>query len=336
MSEARGHSTSTTRTVASVEPSLVAFVKDLAARGLGTPEPAEVGIAEARRRNEAYFRAIATSAPHPSSAATVQVTGETGAAVPMRVVVPATALPGAPALLYLHGGGYAFGDLDTHDHIFRWLANAAGMTVFGLHYRRTPEAAYPAQIHDSIAAIAAIRTDGMARRFGYDPHRVLLFGDSAGAHLCMGLMLTLRARGLPQPVAASLAYGMYARRFDTWSHRTYGDGSYGLSTFRMRWFWDQLMAGHDARNQDGKVDPIAEPMHADLSGLPMLALYGAECDCLLDETLDFRTKLKDAGAPHTFHMFERMIHAFLHFPSAYHGSRDAFTRIGLDLRAMEG
>jgi acetyl esterase len=331
MSRAQDDRSPIGRTAASVEPSLVAFLKDLTARGLGTPEPAEVGIAEARRRNEAYFRAIATSAPHPSSAETVHVTGETGATVPMRVVVPATALPGAPALLYLHGGGYAFGDLDTHDHIFRWLANAAGMSVFGLHYRRTPEAAYPAQIHDSVAAIAAIRTGEMARRFGYDPHRVLLFGDSAGAHLCMGLMLTLKARGLPQPVAASLAYGMYARRFDTWSHLTYGDGSYGLSTFRMRWFWDQLMAGHD-----GGSDPIAEPLHADLSGLPPLALYGAECDCLLDETLDLRAKLTAAGTPHTFHMFERMIHAFLHFPSAYHGSRDAITRIGLDLRAMAG
>jgi acetyl esterase len=319
------------RTPAAIAPDLVQFLKGLAARGLGTPEPAEVGISEARRRNVEYFRAIAESAPHPARAETVEVTGETGARVQVRVVVPAGAASGAPALLYLHGGGYAFGDLETHDHIFRWLAQSTGMTVFGLHYRRTPESPYPAQIHDALAAAAAIRGTDWLSRFGHDPSRLMLFGDSAGAHLCMSLMLTLKARGLPQPKGASLAYGMYARRFDTWSQKTYGDGSFGLSTFRMRWFWDQLMAGHP-----GGRDDIAEPLHSDIGGLPPLAIYGAECDILLDDSLEFLDKLRVAGHPHRFHLFPNMIHAFLHFPSAYAGARDAFGLIGRDLKEMAG
>jgi acetyl esterase len=314
-----------------VAPELAQVLKGLADRGLGTPEPAEVGIAEARRRNLAYFAGISAGAPHPARIETVDITGETGATVPVRAVIPSGAAPGAPALLYLHGGGYAFGDLDTHDHIFRWLAQATGMTVFGLHYRRTPEHPYPAQIHDALAAVSAVRSADWASRFGHDPGRLVFFGDSAGAHLGMSLMLTLKARGLPQPVAAGLAYGMYARRFDTWSHRTYGDGSFGLSSFRMRWFWDQLMAGHP-----GGRDDIAEQLQADISGLPPLALYGAECDCLLDDTLEFARKAGMTGHPHRFHLFRGMTHGFLHLPGVYGGTRDALALIARDLKDLAG
>jgi acetyl esterase len=316
---------------ADIAPGLLLVLQDLAARGIATPDPADVGISEARRRNLEYFDAIAGKPPPPARSETVDVTGETGATVPVRVVVPAAMRAGAPALLYLHGGGYAFGDLATHDHIFRWLADLSGMTVFGLHYRRTPEEAYPAQVHDALAAVAAIRGSVWPGRYGHDPQRLMLFGDSAGAHLCMSLMLMLKARGLAQPSGAALAYGMYARRFDTWSHLTYGDGSYGLSSQRMGWFWDQLLAGHP-----GGPDPVAEPLLSDLTGLPPLALYGAECDCLLDDTRDFRALAQRAGHPHSFHLFPNMTHGFLHLASTYRPSRDALALITQDLKRMAG
>jgi acetyl esterase len=316
---------------ATVDPGLAAVLKALTDRGLATPEPAEVGIAEARLRNEAYFRAIGAGAPEPRLSETVGVQGDAAAAAPLRVVMPASCAPGAPALLYCHGGGYAFGDLDTHDHIFRWLAALTGMTVFGLHYRRAPEHAYPAQVHDALAAAAAIRGAPFAERFGHDPRRLVLFGDSAGAHLCMSLMLAMRQRGLPQPQGAALAYGMYARRFDTWSHRAYGDGSYGLSSMRMGWFWDQLLAGHP-----GGRDPVAEPLLADLDGLAPLAVFAAECDCLLDDTLDLKAAAERSGHPHSFHLFKGMLHGFLHLPNVFEGSKEALARIAGDLKRMAG
>jgi acetyl esterase len=317
------------RTTAEIAPDLKLILADLAARGLVTPEPAEVGIVEARRRNLAYFRAIAGEPAPAARIETLDIAGETGGVAKLRVVVPVGALAANPALLYMHGGGYAFGDLVTHDQMFRRLAAASGMTVFGLHYRRTPEHAYPAQVHDSLAAAAAIRSPAFAARFGHDPSRLMLFGDSAGAHLCMSLMLAMRSRGVAQPLAAGLAYGMYARRFDTWSHLTYGDGSFGLSSVRMKWFWDQLMAGHP-----GGEDPVAEPLHAELAGLPPLALYGAECDCLLDDTLDLVGRLRAIGHPHRFHLFQRMPHGFLHLPGVYDGARNAVDVIGRDLRRL--
>jgi acetyl esterase len=312
-----------------IAPDLAGVLKDIAARGLATPEPADVGIDEARRKNVEYFRAIAGDAPHPARSENVETTGETGATIQVRVVTPADGAQGRPPLLYLHGGGYAFGDLETHDHIFRWLARATGMTVFGLHYRRTPEHAYPAQIDDGLATVAAIRGDDWPSRFGIVPERLVLFGDSAGAHLCMSLMLAMRRRALPQPRGAALAYGMYQRRFDTWSHRTYGDGSFGLSTARMRWFWDRLMAGHL-----GARDPVAYPLEADLAGLPPLAVYAAECDCLLDDTMAFAELLKRSAHPHSLHVFSGATHGFLHLPGVHGGSRDALALIGRDLRRL--
>jgi acetyl esterase len=319
----------TGRQKATVDPDLATVLASLAARGLGTPEPAEVGIAEARRRNEAYFRAISEGAPQDSRLEVMQLVAQDGGTSEVAVVTPAGGLAGAPALLYCHGGGYAFGDLDTHAHISRWLAELTGMTVFGLHYRRTPEHAYPAQVLDALAATAAIRGPEWQARFGHDPARVMLFGDSAGAHLCLSLMLALKMRNLPQAKGAALAYGMYARRFDTWSHHTYGDGSHGLSTFRMRWFWDQLMAG---KPPDG--DMVAEPLLAELTGLPPLALFGAECDCLLDDTLDFRENARRSDHPHTFHLFRGALHGFLHLPNLHAGSKDALMLIAGRLKAL--
>jgi acetyl esterase len=316
----------TDRAIAAVEPELAALLADLTARGFATPEPALVGIAEARRCNLLYFREIAPGAPEPGRAEVRTLTAEDGGGCEVEVVTPRNAAPGAPALLYCHGGGYAFGDLATHAHIFRWLAQITGMTVFGLHYRRTPEHAWPAPLLDALAAAQAIRGPDWQARYGHDGSRLLLLGDSAGAHLALAAMLALKARGLPQASGAALAYGMYARRSDTWSHHTYGGGTHGLTSARMAWFWDRLLAA-------GVAD-FAEQLDADLTGLPPLALYGAECDCLLDDTLDLREALKRIEHPASFHLFRGMLHGFLHLPGVYAGSRQALELIGADLKRM--
>jgi acetyl esterase len=229
-------------------------------------------------------------------------------------------------MLYCHGGGYAFGDLDTHDHVIRHLAACTGMVVFGLHYRRTPEHAYPAQIEDTLTAYGAMRGAAWQQKFAIDPERIVFLGDSAGAHLCLTAMLALRQQGMPQPRAAALVYGMYARRFDTWTHHAYGDGSYGLASLRMRWFWDQLMQGGG--------DTMAEPLHADLNGLPPLAIFGAECDCLLEDSLDFRENCKGQNHPHTFDILRGMPHAVLHLCSVQDAGREVMDCVAARLQKL--
>jgi acetyl esterase len=319
----------TDRSKAALNPALADILAGLARRGLLSGDPLTMKITEARQQNEAYFRAIAEPRTPVASVSIVEALAADGHAVPVKVAVPEGAGAGAPALLYCHGGGYAFADIHTHDHVIRALAALSGMVVFAVDYRRTPEAVFPAALEDTMAVVAAMRGQAWASRFHHDPARITVLGDSAGAHLGLTLMLALRQRGLPQLQGAALAYGMYARRFDTWSHHTYGDGSMGLSSAKMRWFWDQLLP------PGTHADPLlAEPMEAALAGLPPLALFAAECDCLLDDTLDFRETCKRQDHRHTFDLFRGASHGFLHLVSVYPGAREALALMTARLKAM--
>jgi acetyl esterase len=307
----------TDRSKAAVDPKLQGILKNLADRDITSGDPLVSPMSLARQQNEAYFMAIAEPRMDVKLVENLHATASDGRLVPVKLAVPHGETKGR-ALLYMHGGGYAFGDNQTHDHVIRALAVKLGMIVFSIEYRRTPEAAYPAALDDSLVAFEAVRSSDWIKRFGHDPSRVYALGDSAGAHLAMTLMLALRERKKPQFAGAALIYGMYARRFDTWSHHAYGDGSIGLSSERMRWFWNQLLP------QGVRADPIASDMlNVELSGLPPLALFAAECDCLLDDTLDFRENCKRQDHSHSFDLFRGATHGFMHLSSVYAGTQAA-------------
>ena len=320
-----------TRNKALVSPDLAGILAELAARGLGTPDPALNSIAVARAGNEAYFKAIAEPRVEVHSVSVMAAVASDGFHVPVKVVVPLGVKTNAPAMLYCHGGGYAFGDINTHDHVMRALATATGLVVCGVDYRRTPEVTFPVPLEDALAALQAMRDRPWANQFHYNPGKIVIAGDSAGAHLCLALMLVLRERGLPQVQGAALIYGMYARRYDSWSHHAYGDGSFGLSSEKMRWFWDQLIPERPFDDAQ-----FAESIDAYLAGLPPLALFAAECDCLLDDTLSFLETCKRQNHPHSFDLFKGATHGFMQLSSVYQGTRDAMALVARRLTALVG
>jgi acetyl esterase len=307
----------TDRIKAVVDPALVSIQQGLAQRGILAGDPLTTPILQARQQNEAYFRAICEPKVDVAKIENLHTKASDGHQVPVKVAVPKDITHGR-AMLYMHGGGYAFGDNVTHDHVIRALAASMGMVVFSVDYRRTPEAVFPAALNDSLAALEAVRSLEWTRRFGHDPSRVFALGDSAGAHLAMTLMLALRNSKQPQLAGAALIYGMYARRFETWSHHAYGDGTIGLSSEKMRWFWDQLIP------QGSTADTtITDMLDVSLKGLPPLTLFAAECDCLLDDSLDFRENCKRQDHPHSFDLFQGATHGFMHLSSVYSGTRTA-------------
>jgi acetyl esterase len=307
----------TDRSKAEVDPVLRNLLKNLAERGILSGDPLVSPISLARQQNEAYFRAISEPCMDVKSLENLHAIASDSRSVPVKLAVPYGDTHGR-ALLYMHGGGYAFGDNQTHDHVIRALATKLSMTVFSVDYRRTPEAAYPAALEDSLAALDAVRSPEWVQKFGHDPAKIFALGDSAGAHLAMTVMLSLCQQKKPQLAGAALIYGMYARRFETWSHHAYGDGSIGLSSDKMRWFWDQLIP------EGITADPIASDMlDVDLNGLPPLALFAAECDCLLDDSLDFRENCKKQDHPHSFDLFRGATHGFMHLSSVYAGTQTA-------------
>lgn len=192
-----------------------------------------------------------------------------------------------PVIVYVHGGGWTFGSIDTHDGTMRTLATTAGCAVFGFDYHLAPEHPYPVPLEDTLAAIAFALRGELGS--DVDARRWALAGDSAGATLALAAMIRRRDAGLSLPATAALFYGCYAPDFETGSHARFGEG-YLLTTANMRWYWrNYLAAAFDA------PPVLAAPLNADLAGLPPLYLTAGGLDPLADDTLRLADRLAAAG-----------------------------------------
>ncbi len=206
------------------------------------------------------------------------------------------------AIVWLHGGGWATGTLDGYDAVARALAVDCDSQVFLVDYRLAPESRLPAALDDCTVALAQIARD--AERFGIDPARIVLGGDSAGGHLAIGA-----ARRLPRLAAALvLVYPVTDARMLHSSYGRYADGFY-LSAAQMAWFWEQcLPAGADL--EDADLSPL---LAHDLPTLAPTLVVTAECDVLHDEGLAFAGALANAGVRHAYLEVPGMIHGFMRF-----------------------
>lgn len=209
--------------------------------------------------------------------------------------------PRLPVIVYVHGGGWTFGNVDSHDRCMRLLAMESGAVVLGVDYRLAPENPFPAGLDDVLAALEWLVRDGA--RAGLEPERVALAGDSAGANIALAALASLRDRHRWSPVGAALFYGCYAPIFDTASHRRFGGGDYILSTARMRWYWSNYL-GPLAEDSTTLATPLRIPLH----GLPRLFLNAAGLDPLLDDTLLLAMRLAHAGTPYELDLVPGVVH----------------------------
>jgi acetyl esterase len=226
-----------------------------------------------------------------------------------------------PVLLYIHGGGWIWNSVDTHDRLMREYAAAAGCAVIGPDYTLSPEAAFPQAIEECAAVLRWVARDGAD--WGLDPARIVLGGDSAGANLAMGVALLLREtdpdirlRGL------LLNYGVFDADFDTPSYREFEDG-YFLTREKMRFYWDCYCP----RAAD-RLNPLASPLRADLRGLPPVLLHIAELDVLAAENRAMAAKLRAAGVALETREFAGCAHGFLRAIDHVTRSREATDATG--------
>jgi acetyl esterase len=211
-----------------------------------------------------------------------------------------------PVLLYSHGGGYIVGDLDTHDGICRALARRSGWAVLAVDYTLAPERQFPVQ-HDQVFAVL----QHVARQgddWGLDRGRIVLGGDSAGAHLSLGAALQARAKAGPAVSGLLLYYGGYGLR-DSVSSRLYGwsdlDGMDGPDTARYRSYFMP-----DARDCD---HPRYNLLAADLTGLPPAFIGAVAFDPLRDDSIALAELMQERGVAHRLVVYQGVLHAFLHF-----------------------
>lgn len=230
-----------------------------------------------------------------------------------------------PALLFIHGGGWVQGDLDTHDGLCGQLALEAGIRVISIDYRLAPEHKFPAGLEDCHAAYAALRAD--PRAYGVNPALLAVGGDSAGGNLTAALMHGLQAQGLPLPKAQLLIYPAVDPRMDTRSMRMLKD-AYVLPRDRIGWYLDQyLPSGQD--RADPRVGPIFSPH---LAGQPdTLILVGGQ-DPLWDDGLSYAEALGQQGVRTTILRYPGQIHVFVSARRAVPQGRHATSAMARWLR----
>lgn len=256
----------------------------------------------AQARATIRSRFVAPAEPEPVAAVEDRSVGE----IPIRIYHPAGAGP-LPVLVYAHGGGFVFCDLDSHDGLCRDIANRTAAIVVSVAYRLAPEHPWPAAAEDVYAVTQWVADNCTA--LGAEPGRIAVGGDSAGGNLAAVTALIARDRGGPSLVAQLLVYPMVTPDFTTESYRLFGSGYYNPAE-ALRWYWDQYVP-----NDFDRMHPYVSPLHADLTGLPPAVVVIAGHDPLRDEGLRFGEALSAAGVPTVVRRFDGGIHGFMTMPS---------------------
>lgn len=216
--------------------------------------------------------------------------------VPVRIFEPCQ--PRGGTVVYLHGGGWVIGDVETHDPLCRRVANVTGARVVSVGYRLAPEHPFPAALDDVTAAIAWLREHTAQGAAGGS---IALLGLSAGGNLAAAVSARLR-----EAVSAQvLGYPMLDPSLSSESAHRYAQAA-PLSRARAAWFWDQYAPGPT------RTDPAAAPARQpDLAGLPPTHVVLAEVDVLRDEGLAYAERLRGAAVPVSTRVWPGTVHGFL-------------------------
>jgi acetyl esterase len=228
-----------------------------------------------------------------------------------------------PAVLYLHGGGFVFGDLDSHDAICRRLAQTADMAVLALDYRLAPEHPVSAAVDDAVST--ALWWQRNLSQLGGDIRRgVALAGDSAGGTIALLAAVRLTAMNRT-PSCLLLAYPNTDLTLSQPSVTDKGTG-WGLDVDDMEWFIEQWVPDAEQR-----ADATVSPLYANLSGLPPTVLATAEHDLLRLEGRMLGTRMREYGVNFDHVEYAGLIHGFLGLghvtPAATEAGQDLFQRL---------
>ncbi len=219
-------------------------------------------------------------------------------------------------VLYLHGGGYMIGSMRTHRSPLSYLSRASGARVLGLNYRLAPEHPFPAAVQDSVAAYRWLLDEGVS------PDRIVIGGDSCGGGLTIATLVALRYIGEPLPAAGI-------------SHSGWTDLAHTGDSFVTKAEADPLIDLEMLENMAAtylgdrsRTTPLASPYYADLRGLPPLLLQVGTAEVLLDDSIRFADRAKEAGVDVTLELWDDMPHVWQAFASFLPEAREALEHCG--------
>ncbi len=303
-----------------VHPQVKTLLDGLAATG--GPALSEVTPVEAR----VMFKALSQfDQPEEVTRVDDRVVPGAGNDIPVRVYTPHDAVGGdAPLLVWLHGGGWVIGDLDTADATARALANRSGAVVVSVDYRLAPEHPAPAPLEDALAALTWSVEN--AELLGVNAARVAVGGDSAGGNLAAALCQRVRDEFGPDIDFQLLVYPAVDL---TVGHPSYDENAEGyfLTRDSMVWFIGHYLGATDPK------DPSVSPLFADsLAGLPPALVITAEFDPLRDEGEAYARALRDAGVAVEAVRYDGQIHGFVGLAALLDDGKHALDLAGAALR----
>ncbi|MEY2231657.1 alpha/beta hydrolase [Streptomyces sp. BF23-19] len=296
-----------------MDPELEAFIPLLPRTDLTDPVTAREILAE-----------LASSRPAPDTSG-LQIEDLTVPAdpgVPVRIYRPHQA---QGAVIWLRGGGFVFGDLETEHPWASRIAAGSGAVVISVDYRRSPEHPFPAALDDAYAVLTWAHEH--AAELGVDPHRIAVGGHSAGAGISAAVALRARDQQGP-PIRFQLLNepGLDDRQ-ETWSQRNFTDTPWH-DRDRISLMWRHYLGSRQAT-------PYAAPARAtDLSGLPPAYISAAEFDPLRDENIDYAVRLMRAGVPVELHQWPGTFHGSQAITSAEVSQRQSAALVGALRRAL--
>jgi acetyl esterase len=286
-----------------LDPEILGFLDRLNTDYAAYPPMDSVGVDEKRRIASAVRAHWAQGGPKMARTENLEVPLPSGN-VRVRLHYPTTEGP-LPALVYAHGGGWVFFDLESHDRVMREYAARAGIVVVGIDYARAPEARYPIALDQLIGVVRWLRDSGST--LGIDPRKIAVGGDSAGGNLALCAGLKLRDAGEPEAISAIvLNYGAFDVDIQSESHRRFGGGDYLLGSEEMLNYWRAYLDDLSLAS-----DPHACPSRADFHGLPPTFLAVAELDVLHDENVGVANKMREAGVSVRCTVYPGTIHGFI-------------------------
>lgn len=279
-----------------LEPGARAYMERLIREG-GKPLP-ELAVEEVRQ----FMRdGQATPLEHPS----VSIRSTDGNGIPLTIVAPVEANGPLPAILYLHGGGWVLGGIETHARIVRNIALGAKAAVVFPHYPLAPEARFPVAVEQCYRAAQWIQTRGAEH--GIDADRIAVAGDSAGGNLAAAVaQLAVERNGPSFRLQALMCPAMQAPD-KTGSYAEFAEGL-NLTRDAMDWFWSMYVPDRAMWR-----DPAAAPLEASLDVLrrvPPAVIVTAECDVLRDDGELYARRLFEAGVPATAMRLMGTLHNF--------------------------
>ncbi|MGI8314300.1 alpha/beta hydrolase [Halobacillus mangrovi] len=250
---------------------------------------------------------------------------EVGHEIPLRIYAPKGKGP-FPVLVYFHGGGWVFGDLDSADNVCRYFSCHAQVIVVSVGYRLAPENKYPAAFYDAIDSIRWVFHQ--IKNWKGDTSNLAVGGESSGGNLAAAVAIYFRDHEQIDLSHQFLITPVLDYNFDTLSYQA--NYKYNLTNEKMKWFFEHYL-NHSTEGEDMFVSPLRNP---DMKELPQTLLVTAEFDPLREEGFSYKKRLEECGVSVDLLHYDYMVHSFINMIGTVDRAKQALDEITRKLKEM--